>query len=51
MFAVAVIWWWWAIYVIRRLVNQWDITRNSVSEVLVELKDIKAIVKNPHDDK
>lgn len=45
MFGVAVIWWWWAIYVIRRLVDQWDTTRNDVGEVLVELKEIKTMVK------
>lgn len=45
MFGVAVIWWWWAIFVINKLVRQWEITRNNVSDVLVELKEIKVIVR------
>jgi hypothetical protein len=50
MFTVAVIWWWWAIYVIRRLVDQWDVTRGRVSDVLEEINSIKTIVKdvNPY---
>lgn len=51
MFTVAVIWWWWAIYVIRHLVSQWDHTRNSVGEVLDEVKEIKELVKQPTGDK
>lgn len=50
MFGVAVIWWWWAIYVINKLVRQWDTTRERVVEVLVELKDIKSIVQNTTPD-
>lgn len=45
MFAIAVIWWWWAIYVINKLVHQWDKTRDNVGEVLTELRDIKHFVK------
>lgn len=45
MFAIAVIWWWWAIYVINKLVHQWDQTRDNVGEVLTELRDIKDFVK------
>ena len=51
MFAVAVVWWWWAIYVIRRLVDQWDTTRGRVVEVLDEVKEIKGLVKQPFCDK
>lgn len=51
MFTIAVIWWWWAIYVVRRLVEQWDVTRGRVGEVLDELKEIKQIVKDPFCDK
>jgi len=50
MFSVAVIWWWWAIFVINKLVRQWDTTRERVVEVLVELKDIKSIVQNTTPD-
>ena len=51
MFTVAVIWWWWAIYVINKLVKQWDITRERVSEVLTEVKNIKGLVKTLDSDK
>lgn len=51
MFTVAVIWWWWAIYVIRRLVDQWDTTRGRVVEVLQDVKEIKDIIKQPMCDK
>jgi hypothetical protein len=46
MFSVAVIWWWWAIYVINKLVRQWDMTRGRVGEVLLEVREIKDIVKD-----
>lgn len=46
MFGVAVIWWWWAIFVINKLVRQWEITRSNVSDVLLELKTIKGIVQD-----
>lgn len=45
MFAVAVTWWWWAIYVIRRLVSQWDNTKTHVVEVLTEIKEVRTIVE------
>lgn len=51
MFTVAVVWWWWAIYVIKRLVNQWDNTRGRVIEVLDEVKDIKEMIKQAESDK
>lgn len=54
MFGVAVIWWWWAIYVINKLVRQWDITRERVSDVLTDVKEIKGIVQTvitPNPDK
>jgi len=52
MFGVAVIWWWWAIYVINKLVRQWDMTRDRVIEVLADIKDIKGLVqKSIPDDK
>lgn len=44
MFTVAVIWWWWAIYVIKKLVKQWDMTRERVVEVTTSIKEIKDIV-------
>ena len=46
MFGVAVIWWWWAIFVINKLVRQWEITRGRVCEVLNEVKEIKGLVKD-----
>lgn len=45
MFAIAVAWWWWALYVMRRLIRQWDDTRTNVGQVLEDIKDIKTIVK------
>jgi hypothetical protein len=51
MFTVAVIWWWWAIFVINKLVRQWDLTRSRVCEVLGEVKEIKTIVKEQIDPK
>lgn len=44
MFAVAVTWWWWAMYVMRNLVRHWDDTREKVSDVLVDVKEIRSIV-------
>jgi Zn-dependent protease with chaperone function len=49
MFGVAVVWWWWAIFVINKLVRQWDHTREKVGEVLHELKEIKRVVQEPVD--
>ena len=51
MFTVAIIWWWWAIYVINKLVRQWDLTRERVVEVLTEVQNIKGIVKTLDSDK
>ena len=45
IFATAVIWWWWAIYVINKIVHQWDTTRQSVSEVLTELRAVKELAR------
>lgn len=45
MFTMAVIWWWWAIYVIKNVIRQWDITKEGVAEVLIELKEIKVLAK------
>ena len=44
MFIVAVTWWWWAMYVMRNLVAHWDETRDSVKEVLNDVKQMKVIV-------
>ena len=44
MFIVAVTWWWWAMYVMRNLVKHWDETRESVKEVLNDVKDMRKIV-------
>lgn len=45
MFTVAVIWWWWAIFVIRKLVQQWEYARLNVSEVLDELRTVRSIFR------
>lgn len=44
MFGVAVTWWWWAMYILRNLVKHWDDTREKVSDVLTDIRDIKIIV-------
>lgn len=44
MFAIAVIWWWWAMYVMRNLVQHWDDTKEKVSDVLNDVKEIRNIV-------
>lgn len=44
MFGIAVAWWWWAMYILRNLVNHWDDTREKVSHVLIDIKDIKTII-------
>jgi len=46
MFTIAVIWWWWAIFVINKVVHQWDETRQGVAEVLVELGEVKKLAKD-----
>ena len=52
MFGVAVSWWWWAIYTIRNLVKQWDVTREKVVEVSKDIKEIKGvIIETLSDDK
>lgn len=44
MFIVAVTWWWWAMYVMRNLVNHWDETRESVKDVLNDVRHMRNIV-------
>lgn len=44
MFTIAVAWWWWALYVIRKLIKQWDDTHDNVGQVLKDIRDIKSIV-------
>jgi len=44
MFGIAVAWWWWAMYTIRNLIKQWDITKEKVIEVSKDIKEIKGIV-------
>ena len=44
MFIVAVTWWWWAMYVMRNLVKHWDETKESVGEVLQDVKDMRKLV-------
>lgn len=44
MFAAAVIWWWWAMFTMKKLVKHWDGTRDTVSDVLSEVKEMKKAV-------
>lgn len=45
MFTVAVVWWWWALYIIKRLVYQWESARLNVSQVLDDLREVKEIFR------
>lgn len=45
MFVAAVVWWWWAMYTMKKLIKQWDVTKDNVVEVLTDLKEIKVMVK------
>ena len=45
MFTIAVIWWWWAMYVLRNLVSQWDVTKDNVREVLAEVTEIRSNIQ------
>ena len=45
MFVIAVVWWWWALHAIAVLVKHWDETRDDVGTVVVEVKEIKQIVR------
>lgn len=44
MFSVAVTWWWWAMYTMRNLVKQWDLTRDKVKEVSTDVKEIRSVI-------
>lgn len=46
MFSVAVFWWWWALHTIKKLIENWNITRENVIIVLEEVKEVKNIVKD-----
>lgn len=46
MFGTAVGWWWWALYVMKKLLGQWDTTRKNVGEVLTEVKEVRDIIKD-----
>lgn len=45
MFAVAVVWWWWAMHVIRNLIKHWGDTKEKVSDVLVNVSELRQIVE------
>jgi hypothetical protein len=49
MFTVSVIWWWWALYAIRKLLLQWETTRENVAEVLTDLREVRVLVKETFD--
>ena len=51
MFAIAVAWWWWALYTMKKLVNQWDNTRDGVNSILKDIGQIKNMVSKPSEDK
>lgn len=46
MMVIAVLWWWWALHAIKTLVNHWDETRDNVKEVVVEVKGLRALVRD-----
>lgn len=45
MFTVVVIWWWWALPVIRNIIKQWDLTRETIEDVSLDIKEIKKEVR------
>lgn len=45
MFSIAVIWWWWAMYTMKNIVDHWGETKDKVTDVLNDIKDIKTIVR------
>ncbi len=45
MFSIAVFWWWWALHSIYTLLLLWEKTEYAVSEVRVDLKEIKAAIR------
>lgn len=44
MFSIAVIWWWWAMYTMRNLIKHWDETKEKVSEVSADVKEIRSVI-------
>jgi protein-S-isoprenylcysteine O-methyltransferase Ste14 len=44
MFGIAVVWWWWAMYVMRNLIKQWDITKEKVEDVAKDIKEVRSVV-------
>lgn len=44
MFGIAVVWWWWAMYTMRNLVRHWDETKEKVSEVSSDVKEIRSVI-------
>jgi len=45
MFTVAVAWWWWAMYVFKRLLDFWVNTGQGLHQVLIDIKEIRQMVK------
>jgi hypothetical protein len=43
---IAVVWWWWALHAISILVKHWDETRDDVGTVVIEVKEIKQLVRD-----
>ena len=46
MFAIAVIWWWWALHSLYSLLLLWRRTEYAVSEVRMDLKEIKQAIRD-----
>lgn len=54
LLTVAVVWWWWVLYIIKKLIHQWESARLNVSQVLQDLKDVKELFRenfSPSSDK
>ena len=45
VFAITVTWWWWVLHTISTLIDHWDETKDDVSTVVVEIKEIKQLVR------
>jgi hypothetical protein len=43
---ISAVWWWWALHAISILVKHWNETRDDVGTVVIEVKEIKQLVRD-----
>lgn len=46
MFTASVIWWWWALHAMTTLLAHWDKTKDNVTGILHDVKEVKNLVKD-----